>query len=86
MTTTHPSAAAGLSQCDLILGRLEQTPGEWVPMPALARVSRAYAVHSRVADLRSRGYQIEHRNLRYGRVIHSQYRLSESPQPQPLIQ
>jgi hypothetical protein len=76
--TTHPSLAAGLSQCDLILARLQQTPGEWVPMPALVKISRGYACHSRIADLRRRGCIIDHRNLRFGKKIHSQYRLSDA--------
>jgi len=74
--TTHPSTAAGLSQCDLVLLALTARVGEWVPMPYLARLSGAYAVHSRVADLRRRGHQIDHRNLRHGRRVLSQYRLA----------
>ena len=81
-TTTHPSAIAGQSQADLILNELRRTPGEWQPMPLLARLSGAYAVHSRVADLRARGHRIEHRNLRSGRAIHSFYRLSEEAAPE----
>jgi hypothetical protein len=76
--TTHPLPAAGLSQCDLILARLVNTPGEWVPMPALARISGAYAIHSRIADLRRRGHRIDHQNRRAGRKIHSFYRLADS--------
>lgn len=75
MVTTHPSPAAGASQCDLILGRLLLTPGLWVPMPELARVSGAYAVHSRVADLRRRGIRIDQRNARRGRLVLSSYRI-----------
>lgn len=82
MITDHPIESTGTSQCALILARLQQTPGEWVPMPALARVSGAYAVHSRVNDLRRRSHRIDHRNLHHGRKILSQYRLAESP-PQP---
>lgn len=81
--TTHPSQQAGLSQCDLVLACLHGHGGDWVPMPLLARHSGAYAVHSRIADLRKRGYQIDHRNLRNGRRILSQYRLTE-PAPQPV--
>jgi len=78
MSTTHPSPAAGISQCDRILDRLQRTPGEWVPMPALARVAGAYAVHSRISDLRSKGYRIDHENRQTGRKIHSFYRLADS--------
>ena len=71
--TSHPSAIIGATQCDLILDRLQETPGEWVAMPALVRVSGSYVIHSRIADLRARG----HRNLRLGRAVHSEYRLAE---------
>lgn len=53
------------SQSTLILARLtDVTPsdvGGWVPMPILSAVSGAYAVHSRVAELRSRGHTITNR-------------------------
>ena len=77
--TTHPSPSTGASQCALILARLERSPCEWVPMPALVSASASYVVHSRIADLRARGHSIDHRNLRLGRQVHSEYRLSESP-------
>lgn len=77
--TTHASIEAGTSQCALILGELEKHAGEWVDMPRLVKVSGAYAVHSRAADLRKRGHQIDQRNVfakRSGkRVVKSQYRL-----------
>jgi biotin operon repressor len=67
----------GASQCDRILDALQDARGDWVSMPELARVSGAYAVHSRVADLRARGFHVEHRSERGedGRTIHSFYRL-----------
>jgi len=71
----HPSTAAGTSQCDLILARLKRTPGEWVPMVALARTARAYAVHSRISDLRLLGHTIYHRNERTGKKVRSYYLL-----------
>lgn len=46
------------TQAALILQRLMRTPGEWVAMPELSRVSGAYAVHSRVSELRSSGHDI----------------------------
>jgi hypothetical protein len=52
----------GKSQCELILARLALTPGQWVPMPELAEHSGAYAVHSRISDLRKNGHNIEHKN------------------------
>jgi hypothetical protein len=78
MSTTHPSLSAGLSQCDRILAELQRCAGEWVAMPRLARLSGAYAVHSRVADLRKRGHPILHENRRTpgSKVIRSFYQLS----------
>lgn len=68
--------AGGASQCDLILARLKETPGEWVPMPELFRVSGAFAVHSRVSDLRKLGFAIAHKNVRSeAGATHSFYRL-----------
>ena len=78
MSTTHPSTEFGTTQCAIILARLQKTPGEWVPMVARARIAGGYAVHSRISDLRSRGHIIDHHNLRYGKKIHSYYRLSDS--------
>ncbi len=67
----------GASQCDRILAALEQARGEWVAMTDLWRVSGAFAVHSRVADLRKRGQAIEHKNERQADgVVHSFYRLN----------
>ena len=69
----------GISQCDCILDRLRSDRGEWVPMPELYRVSGAFAVHSRIADLRKRGLTIEHRNERgEAGQVHSYYRLKET--------
>lgn len=47
------------TQADKILERLQRTPGEWVPMPELWEVSGAFAVHSRISELRARGHAIE---------------------------
>lgn len=68
---------AGLSdtQCSRILAALEAKRGAWVSMPDLAEASGAYAVHSRVAELRSWGNVIGHRNERDGRRVRSFYRL-----------
>jgi biotin operon repressor len=73
--TSHPSAASGLSQCDLILAVLERHAGAWVSLLDLAAASGSMAVHSRIADLRTRGKTIEHKNDRKGRTVHSSYRL-----------
>jgi hypothetical protein len=57
MSSTLPTIV--ITQADRILARLALTPGQWVPMPELASVSGAYAVHSRIADLRAAGHAIE---------------------------
>ena len=81
MSTTHTSAAAGNSQCDIILDSLKAQQGTWVSMLHLHLLSGSMAVHSRIADLRARGHIIEQRNVRKGRMIHSSYRLVDSSQP-----
>ena len=77
MITTHPDDPTGTSQCDRILALLRERAGQWVPLPDLALVSGSMAVHSRIADLRKRGEQIEQRNERRGRMIHSSYKLTQ---------
>lgn len=67
-----------LTQRELVLIELQKNAGEWVPMPQLVRASGAYAVHSRVSDLRSPrhgSHQIEHRNTWNDGVCCSEYRL-----------
>ena len=73
--TTHTSTKAGTSQCDAILDYLKAMRGLWVAMPYLVEVSGSYNVHSRIADLRKRGHEIEHRNERHGSAVHSFYRI-----------
>jgi hypothetical protein len=43
-----------MSQTDLLRTYLTARPGEWIPMPVLAEQIGAFAVHSRVSDLRRR--------------------------------
>lgn len=69
------------SQCDKVLARLEDSSGAWVSLPELVRVSGAYAVHSRVSDLRKRGYVIEQANEHVDGLVHSSYRLVGTPSP-----
>ncbi len=68
------------TQANVILAELEKHIGQWVPMPHLANVSGAYAVHSRIAELRPRirleGKTIYHRNEQSGRKKQSFYRLA----------
>ena len=75
--TQYTNAQLGVSQCDLILRELQSTPGRWVAMPTLCAVSGAYAVHSRVADLRKQGHNIEWRGEHLDGSIHSFYRIIE---------
>jgi biotin operon repressor len=72
---SHPSTAAGATQCDTILASLKLHQGDWVSLVHLATLSGSMAVHSRIADLRARGHAIDHKNERKGRMIHSSYRL-----------
>lgn len=73
--TTHPSPTIGASQCDKILACLEAVPGQWCPMPTLVEVSGAYAIATRISELRKRGHVIEHKPEREGTKLHSFYRL-----------
>jgi hypothetical protein len=47
------------SQNDLILARLQKTPGEWVSMPELCEAASSLNCHTRINDLRSFGHVIE---------------------------
>ena len=73
--TTHPSRATGTSQCDLILAALLESPGAWLSVHHLYRISGSQVVHSRISDLRRRGHHIEQRSLRRGRTNLSSYRI-----------
>lgn len=66
---------AGESQNTRILKHLTANKGAWVAMPKLSEVSGAYAVHSRISDLRDMGFQIQQENRREGKQIHSFYKL-----------
>jgi hypothetical protein len=81
----HPSITAGASQCDLILELLAAANGRWVSMIDLHRVSGSMAVHSRIADLRERGLQVEQHSVRKGRSVHSSYRLIPATGQLPLL-
>jgi hypothetical protein len=68
--------AGTVTQCEIILARLEQARGAWVPMVELAAEASCYAVHSRIADLRRRGHRIPPpRQTRVGRACHTEYQL-----------
>jgi len=70
------ATGSGASQCDRIGARLMASPGQWVAMTELWQVSGAFAVHSRVSDLRRSGMVIEQKNEhRADGTIHSFYRV-----------
>ena len=59
-----------------ILHALELRANQWIPMPTLARLSKTYAVHSRISELRTKhGLTIEHKNERKDGVVLSFYKL-----------
>lgn len=74
------------TQCDQILRRLQTSPGQWVGIPDLYAVSGSYVIHSRISNLRERGYDIDHKNVRAGRQCHSYYRLNVMAENQRLSQ
>jgi len=65
-----------MSQSNDILAYLKQRPNRWVPMPVLARISGAYAVHSRASDLRKRGHDVENKTIEQDGTKKSFYRLN----------
>jgi hypothetical protein len=75
-------------QADLVLARLQESPGEWVSMPELARISGSMNIHSRIDQLRHQGgHHIENFMQRRpgSRRNDSFYRLI-LPQPEPANQ
>lgn len=82
MTATEfQKSPSGPTQCEIILRLLTEAKGEWVSMPDLMRAAGSGAVHSRIADLRLRGHDIEWRFDRDGRRILSWYRLLLPEEP-----
>lgn len=63
------------SQTSKILARLKRARGGWVSMPALWKASGAFAVHSRIAELRGIGHAITNRIERGANCRKSFYRL-----------
>lgn len=49
--------------------------GRWIPMPELVDHLGSYCIHSRAADARKLGYDIENRRERVDGKVHSYYRL-----------
>jgi hypothetical protein len=73
--TEYTNTGAGASQESRIICALQLHINKWVSMVDLWKVSGAFAVHSRISDLRKKGMNIENRREVSGRTIHSFYRL-----------
>ena len=73
-------SARPMSQEDIILGVLSEHANSWVAMPYLYGVSGSMACHSRIAELRSRGYKIVNRVDRSHRPYASFYMLIKEGQ------
>jgi hypothetical protein len=67
---------AGETQNAKALALLMSTPGRWVGLPHFVEYGCGYAVHSRMADLRKLGYNIENKVDRSQKPYHSFYRLT----------
>lgn len=78
--TRLPSIGAEPSQADIVLECLQRRKGRWVAMPKLASISGSMAVHSLVAQLRKKGFNIinDQRTRRDARTRDSFYRLVEA--------
>lgn len=48
-------------QNSLVLAELQKRPGQWVPMPQLVEVSGSYNIHSRISNLRDKGWFVENK-------------------------
>ena len=70
-----------MSQNEIILKRLQQTPNQFVEMPDLVRLSGSYAINSRCADLRKQGYVIENYIKRFDGKNYSYYILYDKTKP-----
>lgn len=44
-------------------------------MPELSQASGSLNVHSRISDLRKLGHEIQQRQIREGRMVHSLYKI-----------
>jgi biotin operon repressor len=68
-----------ITQNARVFDLLLRNHGQWVAMPDIATHAGCYAVHSRIADLRAQGHQIECKIIGV-RPRHSFYRLSSPVQ------
>ena len=58
------STGGGMTQNEKLRRIFKAQPGVWHSMTRLGELIRAWAVHSRVADLRKLGMRIESRSVR----------------------
>lgn len=71
------------SQNDAVLRRLQAEPNKWISLPQLEEatrvscISRSSAIHSRINDLRNRGYNIKNKVEQDGHKRKSYYKLKE---------
>lgn len=65
------------TQTDALIARLHEANGEWVALPELVAAVGGYAIHSRAADARKMGVNIENKVVfsQVTRKRHSWYRL-----------
>jgi hypothetical protein len=66
------------TQCSIILARLMDREGEWVPMPELADLAGCYAVNSRVSNLRDQLRDTGSRHIIENRVETGPHQLKRS--------
>ena len=68
-------SGAATSHNEIVLRYLQDHPGTRIAMPFLVNLCGGYAIHSRISDLRKRGYQIENSLDRSSKPYKSYYRL-----------
>lgn len=76
-----PSINSEPSQADKILECLRARRPRWVPMPYLSAISGSLNIHTRIDDLRRKGFDIvnDQRTKRDSRTRDSFYRLAAEP-------
>jgi acyl dehydratase len=75
MTQAQYRTESGPTQTDRLAAILQERAGRWVSMTRIGRDIGAWAVHSRIADVRRRyGYTIINRQRKIGGVRHSFYK------------
>jgi len=82
MRETRQEATPGTQNARL-MEIFRSRPNQWIPMPEIASEISAYAVHSRVADLRRLGWTVVNRQERPGgkgpRLSYYRYEPPQAP-------